>query len=497
MATAKAYFMVIGLVQQIALKAVLGLDGYGALSNVLSVGSIAYNPIVTTSIQGVSRAVAETPDEDQPAAVRRTLGVHFLLTPLLAGGFLFAAPWIGPAMGAPHLVPALQWMSGVLFAYGLYAPLIGVLNGRKRFVWQAGFDIASATLRTVGLLVGGYWALRAYQRGVEGSTIGFVLAAFVVLAGAFAVVGIGRRGAGGTSVRRHVLFIMPLALGQLVLNLLFQADLTLLRFFAAESAASLGLDPTAADPFAGAYRATQLFSFLPYQLLMAVTFVIFPLLVTAYRDRQHEAVRSYTRSGIRLSLVLTGGMVAITSGLSGPLLRLVFGNDAAVLATEAMELLTLGFGAFALFGIFTTILNSLKKELQATGITLLAFALVVALGFAWVRGAPLTSELLWRTAVSTSVSILVATLVAAGLVWRTTGAVVAPSSLVRVLLATGVGIAVGRWLPDLGLTGLGRAVVTVGYSGVVGLVYLVLLVASFELGRADLALVKKVVSRSR
>ena len=55
-AFAKIYFILVGLVQQIILPLVLGLDGYGALSSVMSISSIAYNPIVSTSIQGVNRA---------------------------------------------------------------------------------------------------------------------------------------------------------------------------------------------------------------------------------------------------------------------------------------------------------------------------------------------------------------------------------------------------------------------------------------------------------
>src|SRR5689334_12818806 len=64
---AKAYFILQGLVQQVLLPRVLGLDGYGALSSVLSAASITYNPIVTTSIQGVSRAVAQTSGDEQRA----------------------------------------------------------------------------------------------------------------------------------------------------------------------------------------------------------------------------------------------------------------------------------------------------------------------------------------------------------------------------------------------------------------------------------------------
>ena len=53
-AFAKIYFILVGLVQQIALPRLLGLDGYGALASVLSIAGITYNPVTTTSIQSVT-----------------------------------------------------------------------------------------------------------------------------------------------------------------------------------------------------------------------------------------------------------------------------------------------------------------------------------------------------------------------------------------------------------------------------------------------------------
>src|SRR5258706_12313288 len=90
-AGAKIYFILLGLVQQIALPRVLGLDGYGALSRVLSVASIAYNPIPTMSIHGASRAVAPA-----PAALQASTGGRWnLLHPAL--GALLPASLPGAA----------------------------------------------------------------------------------------------------------------------------------------------------------------------------------------------------------------------------------------------------------------------------------------------------------------------------------------------------------------------------------------------------------------
>jgi stage V sporulation protein B len=488
-AFAKIYFILQGLIQQIALPRVLGLDGYGALSSVLSIASIAYNPVTTTSIQGVSRAVAQAAPGMEAITIRRTLGVHAGLAIVLAGTFFAVAPALGHWVGAPHVITGLRILSAVMLLYGLYTPLVGVLNGRKQFLRQAALDILTATLRTAGLVLGAYWFAQRFDMGVEGATVGFVAAALVVVLIALTWVGVGRAGSGGITVKQHLLFIFPLLFGQALLNLLLQADLTLLRSFAADAADAARLPPQAADPLVGAYRATQLFSFLPYQLLLSVTFILFPLLAKAHRDGDRAAVARYVQTGVRLAVILAGLMVSVTSGLAGPLLRLVFPDAAATLGTRTMQLSTLGFGAFAILGILTTVLNSLNRERASAAITGVAFALVVVLCFVRVRGGPFGEELLWRTAVATSSGLALATLTAAVLVKRTAGAVVAPLSLGRVLLAMAVAITIGRVLPAPG------KLLTLVYALVVAGSYVFVLLVVRELSRRDAATLKAVLRR--
>lgn len=486
-AFAKVYFILAGLVQQVALPRVLGLDGYGALSSALSIASITYNPVVTTSIQGVSRAVAQSPDAEQPEAVRRVFSLHAVFAVLLAAAFFFMAETLGQRIGAPHIVPALEVLSFVLFGYGLYTPLVGVLNGKKRFVHQAGLDILAATLRTLGLIGGAMWLATTGFGPVTGASAGFVGSALAMFFVALGLTGLGRRGKGGPTVKEHLAFLAPLLVGHVLFNLLLQADLTLLRYFAAGAATAEGLPLTAADPYVGAYRATQLFCFLPYQLLIAVTFILFPMLATAYRDGDRAAVARYVKTGVRLALVLMGLMVSVSSGLSGPLLRLVFGPEVARLATRTMELLTLGFGAFAILGILTTVLNSLKRERVTTLINFLAFSLIAILCWARVRGGPFGEELMWRTAIATSTGLVAATLGASVVVWKTAGAVAPLGTVVRVLFGLGLAVSLGRVLPE------GGKVMTLVASGLVASAYLAVLLVSRELGRDDLELVLRVV----
>jgi O-antigen/teichoic acid export membrane protein len=186
-----------------------------------------------------------------------------------------------------------------------------------------------------------------------------------------------------------------------------------------------------------------------------------------------------------------GLMVSVTSGLNGQLIGLVYGQEFADLGARPMVLLSLGLGAFALFGILTSVLNSLKHEIMSMVVTALAVVLVGSLCFALAREAEFGAAVLFRTAIATALALFAATLVAGALVKRTTGALVPPLTLVRVGAAMALAIAVARLLPE------GGKVITIVWAAAVAATYLFVLIVTRELGASDLANVKAVVSRKR
>jgi stage V sporulation protein B len=444
-------------------------------------------------LNGVNQALA-TPADHAGDGLRRVLPIHLGLALLVAGGFFVLAPVVGGFAGAPHVVPGLRLLSFVMLTYGAYAPLVGALNGRARFVRQAGLDALAATLRTGGLIGGAVWLGRAgFSRdwnGVEGAALGFVLSSALVLGIALAAVRLGAQKSQGPSASAYLGYVLPILLGQVLLNLLYQADQLLLRRFASDAALAANLTPAAADPFVGAYRATQLFCFLPYQLLIAVSVVLFPLVAATGNAKDAASVARYVQSGVRISLLVIGLLVSVTSGLAGPLLRLVFGADAALLGARPMQLSALGLGAFALFGVLTSVLNGLQAQRLSLGVTGLAFALVTLLCFWLVPGQALGPALLWRTALATSSALGLATLVAAWLVkWRT-GALISALSVARILAALAGAIALGRHLPAP------SALQTPLFSLLVAATYLVLLAVLGELSKRDWSLVVRVLGRA-
>lgn len=489
-AGAKMFFMVAGLVQQIALTKILGLQTYGALGRVQGLASIVYNPIISTDVQGVSRAISSADDAAKPATQRRVLGIHMAMIVPFALVFFIGAPWVAGLLSAPHLTSGLRIVAAVMLFYGLYTPFVGVINGQKRFTLQAALDVLAATLRTAGLL-GGAWYFTRRGLGLEGTLGGFVVSAALMAAIALPLAGLGRRGPGAPPLKEHLAFVAPLFGGQLALNFLFQSEFQLLGRFAADAALAAGSSAEAADTLAGAYRNAQLFCFLPYQLLLSVTFVLFPLLATAFRDGDHEAVARYVRTGVRLALVIAGAIVSVTAAIPHALLTLVFSPESAALAGGPMLVLALGQGAFAIFGILATVLTSIKRERMSAALTTFALALVVVLCFVLVRGRPFGAALLLRTALASGISLLVATLLAAHQVKRAAGAVVEPLTVVRVLGALGVAMALGHVLPAP------SKLLTLVYAPLLAGIFTAVLIVTGELGRADLALVLRVVGRKR
>lgn len=503
-ATAKVYFIIAGLVQQILLPRVLGASGYGGLSRVFSFTSIAYNSVVSTSIQGTSRAVARSQLEQRPFVIRKVLGWHALAALPILLLVWFMAPSVGVWLNATHLIPGFRIMGGVFFFYALYSPIIGVLNGQQRFVAQAGLDMFFATLRTLALIAGAWWFARQRGRGIDGAVWGFVLASCVVTLLALLVAGVGKAGQSPLTLGQHVAFILPLFAGQILLNALLQLDITLLGKFAADAAERVGAAAADADAIVASYRATQLFSFLPYQLLLSITFILFPLLAKAHREGNRQDVALFIKSGIRIALIVAGAIISITAGIPGALLRLVFTADIAEPAISSMGLLTLGFGAFAIFGILTTALTSLQRERLSAMVTALAVALVVSLAVVLVRGQPFGVKLLWRMAVATSCGLVLATLAASLLVYRFTGALITVGCFLRVSVSLAATIGLGRiispWLASTirqGGMSLKGLLAIVASAAALECLYLILLTLLRELNRSDLGQLVTVLGRQR
>ncbi len=483
---AKVWFILAGFVQQPLLKWAIGLAAYGALSGrVLGAANIVNNVVVAASTQSASRAVAQSKGHEAEA-LRLALRVHVPVAIVLAIGFACASPLVAWFQHAPHVTVPLAVASAIVLAYGLYAPLVGYLNGRGQFVRQASLDVLFATLRTIGLVGAGVLFVRLGMSGPLGAVVGFAGAAILILLVALRWTGVGRPGAPSTipTVRAYLGALLPLALTQFFTNALMQQDTLLLGRFLAEGAATAGLvGQTAtdrADEWVGVYRACQLFAFLPYQLLLALTQILFPMLAQAKADGDASAVERYVRSGARLGAIATGLFVAVIVAMPGTAIRVAYGADVATRGASTLRMLVLAQGLFALLGLANTVLASLGKERLAATITGTAAAFAVALGFLLVPGAEFGEPMLQRMAMAVAIALASALVVATVFVRRTAKAFVPVATAVRVVLAIAPCVVLGVFVPTV------RPILSPLPAAAAAVVYLVVLAITREVRRDDL-----------
>jgi stage V sporulation protein B len=494
---AKIFFILTGLIQQTILPRAIGIAETGILARVLSFSSVVNNVMVTSSVQGVSRAVAAAGKDRERFIFRDALRLHAPIAILLAILFWVTAPFVADFEEAPYIATPLRVLALVVLFYGLYAPLVGALNGRGQFTRQAALDTIFATLRTTGLLVVGYFCWHKFGAGALGASIGFAIAAALIIVPALRWSGTGEQSSGGNALdrRAYLLGLAPLALTQLLTNALMQADITLLGRYLSLGAISSGLHGEAAsksaDEWVAIYRFCQYFAFLPYQLVMSVTQILFPMVARAHAEKDHEAVRLYVERGARLALIACGALVAVVASLPGSVLFFVYGADVAARGADTLRILALGQGAFTMFGIATTVLASLGRERVAA---VLSFVTLVAVaGGCWffASHAPFGAQQLYSNAIAVSIALGFG-LVAAGItVSKISGGFVPLLSAARVVVIVAAIVALGSRIHTLG-----RLLAPVASLGILA-VYAIALVLLREVGAEDLRAARAVVGKRR
>lgn len=503
-AFAKLYFMIAGAVIEFRLPAVLARTVFGAYAVVSSAVSPINNVLVTGSIQAVSRFTAQRP-ETARAVEAAGLRMHLFVGLPVAILFIALAPlWAWLLHDMSKTGPLM--LAGVIVAgYSFYAVLVGTANGRREFHKQAGLDVTFATLRALGIL-----GLAMAGLGLYGAVGGWVAAVGVILAVATVVVGPPGTiaPADRVPVRPMLRFFAGVAVYLVLLNLIMFVDQLLLKRLATEwyrehgqtlandldhllpwarKATGFALEPSAlADVQVAYYRAVQNLARLSYQAILAATFVVFPLVSRSTFDADADTTRRYVRITLRYSLMFATALAVVMAANPEPLLDIPYAADYAYLGAPALTALALGNVAFSVFAIAGTILNGAGLTREAI-ITAAVTLVVAAVGNAIVI--PMCDpgrEVLLAAATTTGLSMVLGAGLAGWYLWRRLGAFLPVASVVRVVIAVAVAMAVGRVIP------FRTPLMTLIEAAVVGLAFLATLVVTRELGKADLKAIAQV-----
>jgi stage V sporulation protein B len=487
-AGAKLYFLLTGYAAQLLLpRLLITPEAFGLFSTALSLVSILNNVMVSATIQVVSKRVSED-REHTPHTLRHALVLQATLGALIAGLLFVCAPYIAASLLDPLLTPLFRLSAVIVFAYALYSAPIGAINGRQDFVAQARFDMGYTTLRTGAML-----GAAALGFGAVGVFAGFALASFLVLLAALAVVGFGKPGK-SLPWKSWLSFMAPLWLYQLCLNLIMQIDVTLLKRNVAELLQAQGQQlveaADVASRYVGFYRAAETFAFVPYQLILAVAFVIFPMVSQALSLGDEVAARRYVASALRFSLLLLLALAAPIAGAARGVLRLVY-PAAYATGAPALAVLAIAMVCFAMFVIGATIMTGAGRPGLSATLAVLSGVTVVAGNWVFVRLVGVGEYTLVAAALGTGLGMLVAVLAMGTAVYKRFGAFIAPSTALRTAAASLAGFAVSRALVS------DNRLMSLVALALGALSYLTVLWLLRELTAADLAPLARLTKRAR
>jgi len=510
-AFAKFYFMFAGLAIQFRLPAVLSRAAFGSFSLVSNLASWVNNVLVTGTIQTVSRFAAQ-----EPGKARRVqqagLRMHVRLGLVIAIGFIAAAPLVAWLLHDMTKTAPLMLAGLIVGGYSFYAVFIGTANGLHLFHKQAGLDMTFATLRVAGLL-----GMAMAGFGVIGVIGGWVAAVGVILCAAIVWVGLPGKIAreDRLPVRPLIQFFAGVALYLVLFNALMFIDSFLIKRltteYYAEHTGTLGQALATAVPWAaratgyhgdpsvladiqnGYYAAVQNLARLPYQAIIAATFVVFPLVSRSTFTEDRETTRRYVEITTRYSLIFAMALAVVMAANPVDMLGLIYAPDYAQLGGPALTALALGNVAFSIFAIAGTILNGAGRTLPAVITAALTLGVAAVGNYIAIPIAAEQGDVLRVAALVTSGAMLFGAIASGWVLRRQFGAFLPVASVVRIALATAAAIAVGRVLPGAVFHG---KLMTLARAVVVGAAFLVVLVITRELGKRDLEAIK-IVRRKR
>jgi stage V sporulation protein B len=442
---AKLYFIATGFLVQLGLPRLLGSpEAFGEYSLAMSIASVVNNVLIATTVQSVSKRVSENP-ERAAERLRQGLKLQLGVGVTLAGGMFLAAPTLSRFAYDEKLTTLVQIAAFVPLCYALYAALVGSLNGRQLFQRQAALDMTFSTVRTVGIL-----GAAGLGFGAMGALGGFAAAAGVILLVALVVVGTGGPGK-GLPLKTWFAFILPIAAFQSTLNGTLLLDVWMLKNTAAGLGMDAGLAMEAATEQAsrlvGFYRAGQTFSLVPYQIILSVTFIVFPLVSRATADGDHDAARAHVKSALRFSLLLLFCLAAPIGGSAEALIRLAYGEK-FLDGMRALEVLVFGQVGLAMFVIVATILSGASRPGIPAAVSLLALIIVLAGNRLFVSHVGLEGDTLRAAALATSLGPTIAMVLSAFALRATFGVFLPLASVARGALAAAIGFLAARLVPQ-------------------------------------------------
>ncbi|MEN3332645.1 MAG: polysaccharide transporter, family, partial [Blastocatellia bacterium] len=453
-----------------ALTRLVSEDQVGLYQVVIGIVSIINAVVVNGTSQTVSKYISQ--DESRADSVKaKALKLQVAVGGILALGFFLLAPVIAGYLNDARLTNYLRLAALITLSYSFYSVFTGYFNGQKKFLTQAALDATYSTLKLacIVLLV---WA----GFGVAGGVGGFALAAIGVLMLSAIIAGKGRR-TGEVRAKDLFAFQFYLLAFTLVLNLLQKVDLILVKALSSP-------DADVASANAGFYGAAINVANITYQVIISVTFVIFPLVSQATFANARKLTQTYIANTLRYTLMIMALLATLFSANAASVLHVIYPAPYQA-SSGALGWVAFGMLAFGLIYVLTTIISASGRPTVSLIIGVVTLAASAALNALLIPRAGLTGA-----GLATTLAMFIGAGIGIGYLIARFGALIPPLSLARIAACSAIIYAL-----SLAYTPASKPLIVVKLAALC-LLYVIALMASREIGGDELRLVQRVMKKS-
>lgn len=413
---AKIYFMITGYVFQMVIARFLSKSLIGMFNYVNSIVSPVNMILVQGGVQTASHFISRAKPEDVKSIKNKILKLFISISITL---FLFLQFFANKI----SLIITKDTQNSVYFRiaivivlfYSVYAVLIGVFNGQKKFKNQAMFDMTYSTLKVLLVSISLFLGFKLY-----GLLWGWVLATAIITVLAY-LLSITKKTNGENNIKYKELakFSFPIIISQLFFYILLNLDTWMLGILSNKENVLIN---------GGNYLTITTLSRIPYQIVISITFIIFPFISKLSQLDDDKSIKTYIETSLRYSLLIAAPFVILISAYPSIFLKIIYGS-AFVENSIYLSILVVGVLFLALFMINITIITASGKPKVSMIITITIIPIDVLLNYFLI-----SKYYLYGAVIATSISFFMAWLISSVYVFNVYKAFVPIKTLIRFFL---------------------------------------------------------------
>ena len=419
-------FLASGYLIHAGLGRLLGPASYGIFGVVIYLVTLGLDFLRAGIPQAASKYIAEDNSKAE-AIMNKTVKLQLIYALLVFSIYLLLADLFADLLGDPSLSVYIRCSAFIIPAGAFFALYINFLNGLRWYNKQAQvmfFSIIAKVAGVFALVFLGYAIYGAIFGYLVEPLVGFALGWFFLKGGKGA-----KDGRNDVDQKKIMSFAMPVILFSISFTFLISADLFFVKRILMENVE------------VGYYTAASMLSRVPFFILSALGFALFPAISRSTAINDVHQTKRYIARSMRYLLMFLLPTILLISATSESLVSLFY-SSAYLPASLPLSILVFGLGFFTIFSILTTIITASGSPRVSMLITLIMVPLSIIFNVLLI---PLYG--LEGAALATTATSLFGLCIAAGYVLKRFKTLIDALAFVKLCVASVVIYAIALRLP--------------------------------------------------